>query len=379
MRARYGRAARRIAATGADSSAFVAQYLSDFDAVTQRRSAMSLGDIRTPAALTALRHARDSALIRGYREDVARVVHLALAAAEATPFAGTLSDSVVGFLDTIVIRRAPGLSWDGDESAVLNGAPFPDSVVTRRYGNDSLALVAAGGVGRYALSVTNLGPSQTTQNAEVLIRSFPALPTRVARDLTGGAFPFALFLSLAATTTPPDTVHYYRFHPATDLQVTAHLAWRGPAQIDLRWEDCAAHTFPGAPHTVAGRVVDAGGHGIAGAQAQLLGTAITGMTSGNGQFQLTTVPAGWQGTLRLTRFGYQIVSRVAAEGQADHWIVLPLQGAPPPPAFAAQTSSAGSPNTASQLIPGGACRLLAVAKRDAQTATVIARLAITSP
>jgi hypothetical protein len=198
------------------------------------------------------------------------------------------------------------------------------------------------------------------------------------RDILPAALPLTIHQSLARMTTPKDTVHSYRFRPASDLSVTAVVVWVGGGEITTMWEDCSNRTFPGAPLTVGGVVVDQAGNALPASQVILMGTALSAITGSQGQFLIAGVPAGWQGTLRGSRVGYATTDRPAAEGRAGHWLMLPPPGPPPPP-FAPQTNTGPSPNSSSLLVPGGACRLLSVVKTDSTTAAMIARLRLTTP
>jgi hypothetical protein len=376
MKARYVRMARRIG-RAADSTRIAADYLAEFDAAAQRRSALSLGDIGTPRADSVLRAAIADADARGYRRDVVRALHEGLLTSTAARYDGSFSTGTPRFLDTVRLRRGT-LAWDGDESVSLHGAPFPDDLVVRRWNNDSLAFVAAGQTGRYAISVTNIGVANTEQWDTVVVRSFPAAPWTTPRDIVGASFPLTIHQSLARITTPKDTIHSYRFRPPADLTITASVAWTGPSTIATTWEDCADRSFPGTPMTVSGVVVDQAGVPLGGSQVALVGTALGAVTNALGQFFVINVTPGWQGDLRAQHFGYAQTLRPGAEGRAGYWLVLPPPGPPPAP-FVSQPTSGPSPNNSSLTIPGGACRLFSIIKTDSATPSVIARLRLTSP
>jgi hypothetical protein len=361
--------------SGTDSVRLVSEYLADFDATTQRRSAMVLGDIGSSGAVGVLREALDSALTRQYRRDVVRAIHEALATATLPPFGGRVSDSVPDFLDTVVVRAAPGLAWDGDESVALPGTPFGDSLLIQRWSDDSLSLVAVGEAGRYALSVGNIGPNQVAQRQRIHIRSFPAPPSDEVPEVAAAQLPLRLYLSLARGTQPADTSSFFRFRPLVDLPVTAAVEWTGPAQIDLSWEDCTERSFPGPPLRISGVVMDESGQPIGAAAVRLLGTAFAAVTDGFGRFSMD-VPAGRTGDLRVERAGYQPAQRPAAEGR-HYWVVLYQAAAPAP--FPGQVISLASPGSSTITIPARSCRLLGLVQTDPAASAVIVRLRITSP
>ena len=377
MASRYGRMASRIGRSGADSARIVADYLANLDAATQRRSALLLGDIGTPSADSVLRIAIDSAAARGYRPEVVRALREALLSSTTGAFDGVFSSAAPAFLDTVRVR--PGSSaWDGDESVTMHGAPFPDDLVTRRWGLDSLAFVAAGPAGRYALAITNIGSANITQWDTLHVRRFPAPPWTSPRDVSPAGLPLTVHQSLARITTPRDTIHSFRFRPLADISVTAVVEWTDAGSITALWQDCVDRTFPGPPLKIEGTVVSQTGDALAGSQVTLVGTATGAVTGPQGQFSIT-VPSGWQGTVRAARIGYSLTDRPAAEGRAGHWVVLRPTGSPPPSPFSPQTSAGPSPNSSSLMIPGGSCRLLSLIKTDAVTPATITRLRLTSP
>ena len=375
MTARYGRMARRIGRSG-DSARIVEAYLGDFDAAVQRRSALLLGEIGTPEAENVLREAIASAETRRYRRDVVRALHEAMLSSTVGPYDGTLSSRTPAFLDTVRLRRG-SLAWDGNESVLLNGAPFPNDVVVRRWSTDSLAFIAAGSAGRYALSITNLGANNTAQWDTLHIRSFPAAPWLTPRDVAPSDLPLTVVQSLARMSTPRDTLHSFRFRPVADLQVTARLEWSGGAMSSV-WNECAAQSFPGPPQRVAGVVVDQSGDPLSASTVTLIGTGLNAMTGPQGQFSIMGVPPGWQGDMRATRIGYASTTRSAAEGRAGYWLVLRPPGPPVPP-FVPQVASGDSAIISSLTVPGGACRILSITKTDTTSAATIARLRLTTP
>ncbi len=371
LRSRYSAAAVRARVTAGDSAAYVERHLANFTATVQSRSAFTLGDIRTPAAISELQSALDSATARSYRGDVIRAVEQALRSATIPAFGGVIRPAPAAFLDTVWVIRG-GQTWDGDEAVVLHGAPFPNDVMTVR-STDSLGLVAIGEVGEYALSITNIGPNQLSEVGSLRILSFPG-PRPGTVDLTAAPLPRTILGSLSRGTAPPDLVHYFQFQPGTDLTVTPVAEWTGPSQIDLLWDACQRRgTGAGSPGAVRGRVLIPSGDGLVGAEVQLAGTAIAAVTGVGGTFNLGGAPAGWRGTVRATRIGFAPVEVPVWEGLDDVTVIV---GGPP---SVASPHLGPSPNAAPITIPAGACRLLAVIKSDTLERSTILRLRITSP
>lgn len=374
---RNARAASRIGRHGADSVAFVTEQVAAFAIAVQVRAAIVLGDIPDAASAAALQGALNDAVALGLDEAVVRAARESLARLQEPPFDGTLSDSAPPFLGRVTVRPGPSVLWDGDESVVLQGAPFADALLTRRWGADSLEFIAAGEVGRYALSVVNLGPAQARQRTSLRVRAFPAPPMPAPRDLLVSALPETVYQSLARVTIPPDTAHYFRLQSATDLPVTATVEWHSPAVVRLEWRDCAEHSHRAAARTIAGTVMNHLGVPLGGARISLLGTQIEVLASATGTFTVPNVPLGWQGTMRVQRLGFQATDRPAREGHAGYWLILRPVGpvsAPGPP----ETATGPSPITSTGVVRGGVCRLLGVIKTDTSRA-VIARLIVRTP
>lgn len=380
LQRRYGIAAARAALSGTDSTAYVDRFLSNFYATVQIRAALGLSDIRTPDAVQALQDALADSTSRQYRDDVVRTLQRALSAATTGAFQGTVDPVAAPFLDTIWITRSGGAPWVGNESVILNNSPFPNDVGIGFRGTDSLGFVAAARTGRYSLSITNVGPAQETQHAEFGVTSFPATATIAIRDVTAGPFPITILGSLSRVTSPPDTLHYFRFRPARDLTVTASVDWDGSSDIDLIWDDCSNRTVFGMnPGTVTGKVVNENGAALGSVQVMLVGTVIAAITNPQGEFFLSGVPAGWSGTLRALRIGFQTVNRPVREGFGEVWVVLRSSGSGPGALFSGQIIQGSSPNSTSQTIPAGECRLLGLLKSDPTPSSTIFRLRVVSP
>lgn len=376
LRSRYGTVAKRSGLSAADSTAYVQRHLGNFVATVQSRAGFSLGDIKTPAAIDALRRALQDSAARGYRPDVVRDLRRAQLAATATPVNGAYAN-VLAFLDTVWVAQQNNTPWDLDERVTLHGAPFPhDVTIGFRSSNRELGFVAAGRPGEYAFSVSNVGQAQQTQFGEVQITSFPARRPATVPNLTAGPFPLTILQSLSRSTSPPDPVHLFRFQPASALTVTATATWTGGSQIDLIWEECGHRldAIP-VPGRIRGVVMDAAGNSLAGAMVTLVGTSLSVVTGG-GVFEVSNVPPGWTGRVRVTRVGFGAQELVAWEGAGILRFVLPFPVSGGVPLLSELTSGA-SPLSATQTIPGGSCRLLGVLKSDTGSESPIIRLSIT--
>jgi hypothetical protein len=374
LRLRYGRSASRARprASEADSTSFVNRHVANFVAMVQTRAAFTLSDLRTPEATEALRRAADSAVTRGYRPDVIRAVEEALRSATMLPFSGTIRPNAVGFLDTVWVVRGTQV-WDGDESAVLHGAPFPDDILVGRE-QDSFAVVAAGETGQYALTIRNIGTSQDSQFALLRIKTFPGLPVTSVRDITAGPFPLTILGALSRLGTPADLVHYYRIQPSAAIRVAAEASWHGQAQVDVIWSDCKTHVpGTGIPRRVSGAVFDLVGNSLGGVRVSAEGIVGDVQTPPSGQFSMI-VPPGWRGTLTARQISSQPVVVPAWEGLSNLRIIIGDAGA-----FAGQLHQAQSPSRSSLDIPAGECRYLGLVKTDTLQRTTIVRLLVSSP
>jgi hypothetical protein len=164
-------------------------------------------------------------------------VHAALASAHP-PFGGSLSDSSVRFLDTVLVRRGPA-AWDGDETVRLWGGPFPDDLLVLRT-SDSLRFVAVGRPGRYPLTIENEGYGPARAALRILAFSYAAHMPATAPNLAVRPFPMRLFFALGDSVSG-DTVEFFKMAPpAGALPVTATVQWDTPANVDLVWRTCAA-------------------------------------------------------------------------------------------------------------------------------------------
>jgi hypothetical protein len=246
-----------LSGTGVSATAYVDRHLMYYVDNYRSRAAASLGDIRIGGAVDTL-----SAVLAAHAAGTARLPRQVLLAVHAAyladlpRFSGTLSDSGVGFLDTIrVVPGAARLPWDGDEQVSVPGTPFPDDLplappALNPLGEWSITLIAVGRPGIYPLVIQRqgAGPASVTEVGSFNILSFryPAHAPANAPPLSGGVFPKTRFLALGDSVSG-DTVEYFRFQPVGLLPVTVTADWDTPTNLDLRWSSCLAPTIPLGP------------------------------------------------------------------------------------------------------------------------------------
>lgn len=214
-------------------TAYVERLLSNADATYRIRAATALADMsvrsRTAAALArpflqvVLRDHASGA--EPLREDVARSVEAALAAASYAPFSGTLSDTSVSFLDTVTVLKAGGSpAWDPTTVDVaLAGAPFPDALRTGRW-PDSIRFVAVGRPGPYALVLSGAGAGGRPERATLTITSLPYAPHDTVGAPSVSVVPDGAqrFLVLRRSD-PPD---HFRMGLSDTTSVALRVEWR---------------------------------------------------------------------------------------------------------------------------------------------------------
>jgi hypothetical protein len=377
LESRYAAAAKRAQLTGSDSTLYVQLHLNNFVATVQSRSAISLGDIKTPAAITILQDAIDDSTGANYRTDVIRVLRNSMVAATTTRLQTNYAPRDPPFLDTVWVPRENNVAWDRDETVTLTGAPFPQDVMVGFRANDTqLGFVAAARPGEYTFAIGNVGAQDSQYFGDVRITSFPAAPTTTVPDLSAGPFPRVFLQSLSGAITPPDKVHYFRFAPAGNLTITASAEWMGSSQIDLIWDNCLNRSgFDKNPGRITGRVQTASGEPLGNVTISLVGTTMGTISTLTGRFEIGPVPLGWNGTLRALRIGLTPATQVAWEGAGDVVVVMAL---PPGTTPLSQLVRSPSPNASTHLIPAGSCHLLGVLKSDTTTPPAIVRLRITA-
>jgi hypothetical protein len=337
-------------------SAYVTELRSNYVARYQSRAAISLGDIGGSRALRALRRARDAAATRGYRADVVGVIQAVLTLSESDAFTGRVTPKTPRFGDTVRVARGGGLAWDGDEAVVLHGSPFADSLVVFRWLFDSLAFVAVGSLGDYALSVTRLGPQAVTQVSplQIVPPSYTSHTPTTAPLVTADSFPQTRYMLLPSRVS--DSTDYFRFEPAASLTATASLTSAGRESPGLQWFRCAPFSLvpvAGPVTVVRGYVVDGAGTPVDNANVSITGTSSAALTAGGGRFSIGGVPAS-PGVVEVRAFktGYMVSTTRVQLGAES--VQIPLLSA------GTTDATARSWSASTVTIPAGACRLLQV-------------------
>jgi len=241
------RAWQRIEAPTIPESTFVRKVKGDFVALYQDRAAISLGDIRTGGAIAGLRAVlkHDSVTAdtsaaggRYFRPDVQHRIRTELALAEAQPFPGVVTPDRNRFHDTVVVRAdaAGGLAG---RTAQIVGAPFGRRVTVARWGDDSLAIIAAAPAGRYPLrlNVTAAGDSSWAVPLAIQLFRYDVHGPTSAPEMTEAGFPRIHFPVLGVHGTA-DSIDYFRFSPTDTVAIAAELDWVLPGELDLGWFEC---------------------------------------------------------------------------------------------------------------------------------------------
>jgi hypothetical protein len=360
---------------GVSESIYVSDAVGNYVARYQQRAALSLGDIGTGRAREALRRASDSAIARNYRSDVIDVVERVLTYSVHDPFGGTFHPSLVNFGDTVHVRRDSGPTWDGDEFVLLQGAPVADSVSIIRWGDDSLAFIAATGMGSHIATIGGLGSQEDTQRItlDVVAPGYMVHSPVSAPLVTSIAFPQTHYLELPSTAR--DTMDFFRLEPAANLTVTAHVVMRlefgatARAPVSLRWRRCGAPILdPAASGSITGIALDERGSPLGGALIMVVGTAVTTMSAPTGNFSVVMAPTT-TASLRISRLGYRPQTYSVQTGADTVRIGAVAAAAKPATALVREASTV--------TIPSGGCRLLQLASTQGEPRVI--RLRLTSP
>lgn len=352
---------------GLSESAYVAELRSNYIARYQQRAALSLGDIGGSRAITALRKARDSAVVRAYRPDVVAVIESVLALKESDTFAGTVNPRTPRFADTVQVGQGTGLAWNGDESVRLLGSPFADSVVIARSPN-SLTFVAAALPGYTAVVIRGLGPNSSVSQVaplQIVPPPYRANPPGSAPELTG--YPFPQIRYLALPSAPKDSGDHFRFEPAVSRPITASVTGADVRGGTVSWLVCS--TLGGlpvvAPAKLAGRVVDENGGPVVGADVRIVGLATNTTTGVGGRFVLSNLAASSPILVRVQMLGYQSSDNLVQLGVDSVTLLIRSPG-----------SNALGTFASSVTVPAGGCRYLRITSAPP---TRIIRLRLISP
>ncbi len=147
-------------------------------------------------------------------------------------FTGTISATVVGFADTVVLKPGPGITWTGSEDVTVQDAqPYFLSRTT-----DSIAFVVPSvSVGKQLLIISNQGTGALAQfdSLDVTSTFVPNTDPLTAPDISSGPFPNTFFISLSASS--PN--HFFTVAPATDLRLAVALDWQNSDDLDIVWKD----------------------------------------------------------------------------------------------------------------------------------------------
>lgn len=357
-------------------SVYVAGLLGNYIARYQLRAALALGDIGGRRALAALRRARNEAATREYRADVLSVIQAVIAFAEGDEFTGTVRPRRVRFADTVHVAEGAGPAWDGNESVVLHGSPFADSLVVDRWSSDSLAFLAVGAIGDYGLTVTGLGTSSGSQVSPLQIVP-PGYETHdYFTPLLVTGLPQNRYLLLPSGVG--DTTDFFRLQaPGTPLTVTATAVSTGRDSPRLLWLGCPPVPLgpPGGPIvTLTGYVVDPAGNPVGSANVEIPSLGFSVTSDATGRFRFTGLPPIALPpsliALRASKTGYRL-SSTSVLFRADS-VRIPVV-----PAGATDATTLNR-SSVTITIPAAGCRVLEVLV-PAEGGPRIIKLAFTSP
>ncbi len=149
-----------------------------------------------------------------------------------TSFAGFLSLPGGGFGDTLVVKPASNMPWDGDEYVLIGGEePF---YVDQNL--DSIAIAIPDlTLASHTIEVGDQGPGDVMQTRSFLITSrfTPNINPLSAPDITAGPFPMEGYISLSDGS--PN--HFYTLAPGVDMGVRVSVEFQTGADLDVYWTD----------------------------------------------------------------------------------------------------------------------------------------------
>lgn len=254
----------KTTASGPDSSAlprtaYVERGVANYEATYRKRAAVSLGDIGTPEAVSALQAAAPPGGTI-HRADVIEAIRAAQATSDTARFLGSITPRTPAFGDTVIVRPPAFEPFDGNELASIEGSPIAPNA-TKVFGDSArFAFIAVGFPGQRRLTIQNVDTTTHSQHAEIALRTLsdandrrmagcadPACRINRAPRYTGVSVPFSSFLTLWRTASSADTVDMVKFEPSSHLlHLTADLSWSPTtANLDLRWADCATSAAVG--------------------------------------------------------------------------------------------------------------------------------------
>jgi hypothetical protein len=228
------------------------QLVDNYVANYQARAAVSLGDIRTVRAISALDDALRPPRSLQYRSDVLRNIRFARTAIDATPFGGRFARRMVDFGDTAFLLAPPARPFAATDVVALDDTTFSPADVLISRQPSRVAFTAVGLPGSHMVEVRSLGAG-TIEIAELVITTIADANDRVMQKcpdracevtrspiIPAAALPYKSFLSLWSADR--DSFDMFRFIPTSPLTVTAQLDWSGPANLDLLWRRCTPFT-----------------------------------------------------------------------------------------------------------------------------------------
>jgi hypothetical protein len=239
------------------ASQYSAQLVDNFVARYQERAAVSLADIATPQARSALDQALQPPRSAQYRADVLRKIRLARATINATPFGGRFERQLVDFGDTAFLLAPPGGPFATGDIVAVDDSVFPaaDLILSDQPMRRGIAAVGAAGshlisVKRFGSSITEVVGLTITSIADANDRAMQQCADRAcevsrAPIIPAAALPYKAFLSLWSKPPHRDSLDMFRFMPSSSLPVTAELDWRGGGNLDLSWQRCSTPTSVG--------------------------------------------------------------------------------------------------------------------------------------
>jgi alpha-tubulin suppressor-like RCC1 family protein len=149
-----------------------------------------------------------------------------------TSFAGFLSLPGGGFGDTLVVKPASNMPWDGDEYVLIGGEePF---YVDQNLDSIAIAIPDVP-VASQTLEVGDQGPGDVIQTRSFLVTSRFTQNTDplTSPDITAGPFPMEFYISLYDGS--PD--HFYTLAPGADMGVRVSMEFQTNADLDVTWTD----------------------------------------------------------------------------------------------------------------------------------------------
>jgi hypothetical protein len=233
---------------------YATQMVDNYVAKYQERAAVSLGDIRTASAKSALDQALQLPRRSRYRADVWRAIRAARMAIDATSFGGKFDRSVLDFGDTAFLLAPPARPFTRNDMVTFDDMAFPPGDLFLSQRSDRLGFAAAGAPGSHLIAVRTLGTGRTevasffitsiTDGNDRATRNCPDRACEISRSpiIAGAALPYNSFLSLRSMPPRPDSVDMFRFMPSSLLRVSAELDWSGPGDLDLLWRSCGQFT-----------------------------------------------------------------------------------------------------------------------------------------